>query len=53
MNTIISSVFLLVILSCLQSDSEACRKINSCEVVYDPGCSTGFKSRGCNAGGQG
>ena len=53
MKKCISVAFIVVFLISLQTVIEACRSVSGCKVVYDPRCSTGERSFGCNAGGQG
>ncbi len=53
MRTFNSIAILIVFLISLQTVIEACRSISGCKVVYDYRCSTGERSFGCNAGGQG
>ena len=53
MKKCISVAFIVVFLISLQTVIEACRSVSGCKVIYDPRCSTGERSFGCNAGGQG
>lgn len=53
MKIFISVAFIAVVLISLQTVIEACNSVSGCKVIYDPRCSTGERSFGCNAGGQG